>query len=427
MQQKVDVTDLKIGMYVTELDRPWLETPFLFQGFPIRSQEEIDTLREYCAHVYIDVEQSQAVPPPRQRTTPPAANRPDDHRFETRRLNIAASDRPERHARNTVPFRREFREAAYTWSHAHHYIKGVLEDVRLGGSVDSEATRHTTDRMAKSIVRNENALVWLTQLKHHDEYTSQHSLNVCILALLFGRHLGLETRQLKELGFGALMHDIGKMRVPLEVLNKPGPLTDEEDALLKAHPAQGYEILRRNPGFTPSALDIAYSHHERVDGSGYPRGLSGRQISRFAKIVSVVDVYDAITSDRAYHMGISPHEALGMMYGWAMASFEAELLEEFIRCLGIFPVGSIVELDTGEVGVVMTVNREHRLRPLLTLVLDADKRPLPAYKLLSLEAMAKAGTPLHVRKILRSNAYGIDVRQVILHGQHAEDLVASAG
>ncbi len=413
------VSELKLGMYVSELDRPWLESPFLFQGFPIRSYDEIDKLRECCEYVYVDFTKSHEWKPDEHDLLARASHeypypRHGDgrHRFETRRINID-SIRGRRHYDNTTPIDAELKSAGRVYQKARGYIHSVLEDVRLGHSIDSEGARELADAMADSIVRNENALAWLTMLKNRDEYTEMHSINVCIMSLLFGRHLGLELEELRVLGFGALLHDIGKMRVPLELLNKTERLSDEEMAQLKLHPEYGYEILLDHGGISEEVLEIARAHHERVDGSGYPRGLKGERIRREAMIVSVVDVYDAITSDRVYHMGISPHEALNLMYGWAPKSFPRELLEEFIKCLGIYPIGSIVELDSGEVGVVMTLNRRHHLHPTVVLVLDARKQPYEQHKMINLELMQGHGSTVNIKKILQSKAYGIDVRQLM--------------
>lgn len=409
-REKVDVADLRIGMYVAEPDRPWLETPFLFQGFPIKSQDEIKQFQSCCQYVYVDLDESDTEQTPRADA---------DHRFSTGAINRAhfhyPHPEPDRKAYVT-----ELKRAVKVYTRARSYIHNLMEDVRLGHSIDAESARDLASQMADSIVRDENALVWLTNLKERDEYTSLHSLNVCILSLLFGRHLGLSEEALHELGFGSLLHDIGKMKIPLSVLNKDSALSEEEMAMMRHHPTYGYEILKQDARLADEIATIAYCHHERVDGSGYPQGLKGERIPMYAQIVSIVDVYDAITSDRVYHMGISPHEALNLMYGWATSSFAPTLLEEFIKCLGIFPVGSLVELTTGEVGVVMTVNRKHHLQPIVTLVLDRDKHPLPKVKLLDLQMMQDAQHPVTVNRILKSKAYGIDVRKLIAIEQQPE-------
>ena len=406
-KQKIDVRDLKIGMYVTKLDRPWLETSFSFQGFPIRTAYEISALQKECRFVYIDIEKTsewekklKAKP---HSTTSQLETKKVDFKFKTGNPDLEEK----------VSFQNELSIAVDIYESAHQYIKGLWEDARLGRSVDAGEALKLADRMVHSIIQNENALIWLSQLKNRDEYTTQHSLNVSIFSILFGRHLGLPERQMRTLGYGALLHDIGKMRVPLEILNKPGRLTDKELALLKKHPEYGRDILSEGEGIPSSVIDIVYSHHERIDGSGYPQGLMGEEISRNVYIVAIADVYDAETSDRSYRMGISPHEALSLMYGLMPQTFPSELVEEFIRCLGIYPVGSVVELDSGEVCVVMTVNRRMSLRPLLVMVLDRNKQPLPAYKMLDIEIHAQAGSDVKIKKILQPDSYGIDVKKVI--------------
>ncbi len=406
--EKVEVEKLCIGMYVAQLDRPWLESPFLFQGFPIRNQDELEQLRECCDFVYIDVEQSID-----WQLDTPTASVTREVRFSTQGLNRKPS-RQRVEYRDKEGFTQTLPEAIMLHSAAKDYIGSVLDDVRLGKSIDTGGARELADRLAENIVKNENAMVWLTQLKNRDEYTSMHSINVCVLSLLFGRFLGLQEKELSHLGLGALLHDVGKMRVPSEILNKPGRLDGDERVIMNRHPELGHAILKGHDDLHPAVLEIALSHHERYDGSGYPRGLKGKELNSYALIVSIIDFYDAVTSDRAYHIGISPHEALNMMYAVAAKSFPMELVESFIQCLGIYPIGSLVELDSGEVGVVMTVNRSRRLNPILTLVLDGNKQPFPQAKMMNLELQEKRERPVRIKKILESNAFGIDVRKLIL-------------
>ena len=409
--EKIEVGRLCIGMYVVELDRPWLDSPFLFQGFPIRTQDELEQLRTCCEFVYIDREQSIEWQVPDAHGT--VGTKPV--RFATQGIN-RQSPRSKIEYHDKQGFSQTLPEAIMLYSAAKDYIGNVLEDVRLGNSIDTGGARALADRLAENIVKNENAMVWLTQLKNRDEYTSMHSLNVCVLSLLFGRFLGLKEEELCPLGLGALLHDVGKMRVPAHILNKPGRLDPQESRLMRRHPELGHALLKKHSDLHPAVLEIALSHHERFDGSGYPRGLKGKGLNHYALIVSIIDFYDAVTSDRAYHMGISPHEALNMIYATASKSFPRELIESFIQCLGIYPIGSLVELESGEVGVVMTVNRQRRLNPILTLVLDANKQPFPQVRMMNLELQEQYDTPRRIKRILESNAYGIDVRQLILQG-----------
>lgn len=415
--EKVEVDALRIGMYVAELDRPWLETPFLFQGFPIRTQDELAQLQALCNYVYIDVEQSVewSWSGPRGAGHIGKSHESVDVRFATQGINRRV-ERQKVEYRDKEGFEQTLPESIMLYSAAKDYIGSVLEDVRLGNSIDTKSARELADRLAENIVKNENALVWLTQLKNRDEYTSMHSINVSVLSLLFGRFLGLDEEELSHLGLGALLHDIGKMRVPPHILNKPGSLDPAESEIMRRHPEFGHAILKEHPELHLAVLHIALSHHERFDGTGYPAGLRGNALNHYALLVSIIDFYDAVTSDRAYHIAISPHEALNMIYARAAKSFPRELVEAFIQCLGIYPIGSLVELESGEVGVVMTVNRQHRLNPILTLVLDRDKQPYPQARIMNLELQRQQEVPRRIKRILESNAYGIDVRQLILQG-----------
>ncbi len=405
--RKVAVKDLQFGMYVSELDRPWVGTPFLFQGFEISNQQELDQLRECCDYVYILTEQTTNLSIEKHRITPPPSIR-----FETSRINITTAKRA---PPSVTPSRfvGEMQHIKTTYDDAHCYIRDVMADMRLGRSIDTAKAKGYVDQLVESIVRNDSALTLLAQLKSRDEYTVQHSINVCILSLLLAKFMGLPDNELRELGVGALLHDIGKMHIPDEVLNKEGPLSDEEFALMKGHPEAGYQLLLRQGGISLSAMEVVRSHHERMDGKGYPRGLAGGQISRFPQLVSLIDVYDAITTQRCYHQALSPHEALKQMFENHMGAFPNELMHEFIQCLSIFPVGSIVELSNGEVGVVLSINREYHLSPMVLVVLDAEKQPLDRYRLINLSFMGDRGVDITISRILESWAYGIDAPKIL--------------
>jgi HD-GYP domain-containing protein (c-di-GMP phosphodiesterase class II) len=413
-RKKVSVDELTLGMYVAELDKPWLGSPFLFQGFPITTDKELEQLRNYCEFVHIDLEQGQDVAMSVRRN-PLKRERPD--RFDTERVNIdhefQLSD-SQRKYYNKVKYSQALPQAVKIYSQARDYINHIFEDIRLGKSINVAEARKLTDRMVDNIINNENAMALLTQLKHKDEYTTLHSINVCVISILFGRHMGFSDNELRILGLGALLHDIGKMHVPLEILNKPGKLSGFERKIMNTHPQMGYDILAASEDFPAAALDVIRYHHERMDGSGYPKGLMADGIKPYVQIVAMVDVYDAITSDRAYHERISPHEALNMMFEWATKHFKKELLEEFISCLGIYPIGSIVELEEGDVGVVVTINRKRKLLPTINLVLDKQKKSLERPKLLDLEYHERMGNLIKISKILKSNSYGIDVRKILM-------------
>lgn len=411
MKRKLDVQQLKIGMYVSELDRPWRDTPFLFQGFEIRSEDEIRELQRYCQHVFIETAEIYQTPPPRTPAEKAVAHEALNHRKVERDLLIKVESQPLLQSvyHDQTTLEEEIQAVKETHRETRELIYTVLEDVRLGKNINTLGAKKIVGELAESVIRNPDALTCFTQLKKKDEYTALHSLRVCILALAFGRHLGLERDELNLLGLGALLHDIGKMKVPNEILNKPGALSDYEYALMKSHVPRGVEILDKTSGIPRPAIEVARCHHERYSGSGYIGGLKGDQIGLFGMIGGIVDCYDAISSDRAYHAGMSAHAALKKMYEWRNRDFHPALVEQFIQCMGIYPIGSVVELNTGEIGVVVAMNRLRRLKPRVTLVLRADFSPLPGTTTVDLmEYKTRDGRPCEIDRVLEPGVYGIN-------------------
>ena len=401
MKNQINIEYLKEGMYVSELDRPWLESPFLFQGFLVNSDEELTQLRSLCDFVVIDLEKGDDLDVSISHVAA----------LNTKFVNLEQRERRE----ITVSFEQEINEARKIHARTRTQIDSMFDDVRMGKNLDVSGAKEVVSGMVDSIVRNPDAMQWLTNLRKRDEYTAIHSLNVCIFALTFGRYLGLTEDELNELGVGALLHDIGKMRVPLEILNKEGKLTDEEYATVRQHAQDGYEILKSSKGLPPSTADIAHSHHERKSGNGYPLGLKEDEIHLYARVVSIVDIYDAITSDRVYHHGMNTLDALKNMFEWREDDLDSELVERFIQCLGIYPIGSLVELNTDEVGIVISVSQGRRLTPMIMLVRNTAKQVMMPPKLIDLSHFkrGKSDNPLEISKVLESDAYGIDVREYI--------------
>ena len=404
MTIKIGVDQVKRGMYVAQLDRPWLNTSFLFQGFLVNTTDEINKLRETCHFVYIDEEKSKIKIAPKLKIsllTNDVANRNSPRKAK----HVYAQE-----AQSLLET--ELRLARKLHDETRSYIKDVLEDVRLGRSINTNNAKQLVSALANSVVRNPSALLWLSHLKQRDEYTAIHSVNVCILALSFGRSLGLPKDELNKLGLGALLHDIGKMAVPLEILNKPGKLNEQEFLILKTHPMLGYDLLKSKNSLPEFLLEVVKHHHEREGGGGYPNGLYGHQLNQYTKIVTIVDVYDAITSDRVYHDAVTPFSALNNMYKW---DFDQELFNGFIKCLGIYPVGSLVELNTGEVGVVASSAERNRLRPTVLLILDKDKSPydLPKMVNLSSAAWSHGAQHIEIKRVLDNQTYNIDVKKII--------------
>ncbi len=409
MQKQIDSQDLEIGMYISQPDRPWLETPFRFQGFFIESERHIEEVRRICEYVFIDVikgkDTDRILSPNRVFTSPP-------------------KPKPSRVYIDTTALEQEIAVAEELRKQAIECIDEVFENIKSNKQLDIPKIKKVVSGFVDSIVRNPNAQMCLAQLKDRDAYTAQHSINVCILTITFGRHLGMAENSLNMLGLGAMLHDVGKLKTPLEILNKPGRLTDEEFEIMKAHPEHGRKILKQSGGVPDSVIDIALSHHERLAGHGYPRACMGNQISPWSKIVAIVDVYDAITSDRCYHDGMSPTHALTKMYEWRIRDFDPELLEQFIQCIGIYPIGTIVELTSGEVGIVISVNSDMRLRPKVMLIMDDDKNPYYPTRIVDLSAfMLNANDSVYgIETVLEPGLYNINVKEYIKDIQQAQQV-----
>jgi HD-GYP domain-containing protein (c-di-GMP phosphodiesterase class II) len=424
MKKKIDVTELRHDMYVVELDRPWLGTPFLFQGFPIKTDEEIASVRSLCKHVYIDTERGPDVRTLLLQLEPagdPESQPRKSGRFTAyvtqRRTEppVVEALRPGRVYGPETSFEEEIEHAREIRTETRNVIENIFDDIRMGHSIDAEGAKAIVRKTAESIIRSPDAQVWLTQLKNKDEYTSIHCMNVCILSLAFGRYLGLSEDALNILGLGALLHDVGKICVPLDILLKPDKLSSEEFEVMKRHPVNGLQIVSKTEGIPASAMDVVYSHHERAGGSGYPRGLKNTDISLFSKIVSIVDVYDAITSDRVYHNGMDTLAATRRLYETRHADFDPGLIEQFIQCLGVYPVGSLVELNTGEVGIVISFRRDRRLRPKVLQILDAQKKYYKPPFIVDLSRYDEKGnSAYYIKSALSSGSYGVNVADYIL-------------
>ncbi|HEY5683507.1 MAG TPA: HD-GYP domain-containing protein [Sulfuricaulis sp.] len=410
-KKKINVQDLKVGMYVRELDRPWRETPFLFQGFEIRDEDEIRELRRYCQYVLIDTLEPNQKTHPRTPAEKVIAEKQLQRKQAERDILIKVSTQPaiKPTYRDKTTLEQEIGVAREIHHETRELVYTLLEDVRLGKNINSLGAKKVVGEMVESVIRNPDALTTFTQLKKKDEYTAQHSMRVCILALSFGRHLGFDHSELNLLGIGALLHDIGKMKVPSEILNKPGALNEYEYAQMKSHVPHGVAILEKTPGIPRPAIEVARCHHERYTGSGYIAGLKGDQIGLFGMIGGIVDCYDAISSDRAYHTGMSAHAALKKMYEWRHRDFHPGLVEQFIQCMGIYPIGSVVELNTGEIGVVVTMNRVRRLKPRVSLVLQPDFNPVQCSTTVDLkDYKTRDGRPCEIDRVLEPGIYGIN-------------------
>jgi len=397
MAKRIPVSELSLGMYVTELDRPWLDSPFMFQGFSIESPDQLAALQETCRYVFVDEARAMGM----------AAGEP---REEAADLTIpGVQDSPARSSfRLAVRRVMEYRQKLYP------YLQRVMADARLGQLMDTRETRAMVQALVEMVAVNPQAALWLTNLKDRHSHTADHCFNTTVLAVAFGTHLGMHKDLLEQLGMGALLHDVGKMRTPVTILDKPAVLTEDEFDILKKHPVDGYQMLRKQGGFGDAALEVVHLHHERIGGQGYPFGLKGEEIPLHARVVAIAEVYDDISSDRVYHDGIPAANCLNMMFNWAPSDFGEDLMQEFIRCIGIYPIGSLVELNTGALGIVMSSNPDSRLKPVVMLVRDREGRPYRRRPLLNLAApgIQDGGFSWKVERVVDCKDYDIDPARI---------------
>ena len=289
-----------------------------------------------------------------------------------------------------------------------------MSDVRAGRKMEVGPVKENVESMIDSVFRNRDAMMALLKLKNYDEYTFTHSLNVAVLAVSVGRHLGLDRAKLAEIGLGAIFHDVGKQLIPMEIINKPGKLTDEEFNIVKGHPVLGFDLCANNKQVSTLALQIIRHHHERLDGTGYPDKLSQERITSIIAISAMCDVYDALSSDRVYHKGMLPHEALKVVYNLSGKHFPQTWVERFIQSMGIYPAGATVRLSTGELGIVMMVNRGHLLTPKIRLVKNARGNEVTSFKVLDLceDGMTKR----RIVEVIDPRTEGIDPLKYLTNG-----------
>jgi HD-GYP domain-containing protein (c-di-GMP phosphodiesterase class II) len=509
MATKVLTTDLKVGMFVADLDRPWVDTPFLLQGFLIEDDEQIAALRTHCAYVIVDRARSlgeqfepspsgmpatahaasattalkaQAAAPPQSPERPieppaqPAAGKAtpklkmirleDVARSGTRAgrdesddsvfgrvlgglkgmfgggrkpaatRSAAAPPEPQTETpqefearasllppgiqvqtyQNVVTVEEEAPRAREVVAQTTDLLEKLVHDIRLGQSFEVERVEEVLDDMVDSIVRNPQALIWVARLREQDITAYGHGLQVSVYLTSFGRHLGFPRAQLLQLSQVGLLLDIGKIRLPRELLQKQGRLSDAEFESAKAHVQHGTEILGETPNFPRDVLSGIEQHHERMNGSGYPKGLVGEEIGIFGRMAGIVDCFAALTNHRPYAAAVSSYEALRSIAAWGGEYFHEPLVQQFVSSVGVFPVGSLIELNTGEVAIVVEHSKVRRLKPRVLIVTDPDKQPVSYPAMLDLLYNPKrgGGETAFIKRGLAPGAYGLDLKDFYL-------------
>lgn len=427
--RKIDVDGLRIGMYVSRLDRPWLETPFLFQGFYIRNTSDIEELQRYCDYVEIDIEESDAklmeslsadAPATRSTRTGTTAHAGGSLwqrliRFLFGRKTKAPGQcLPGEYYEDTASTADELVVAKSVHSGALKQLMNVLDLIRQGETIAMPDLEVVTGAMVDSVLRNSTAMSLLVRMQEKDNYTSSHSLSSSIWGLVFGRHLGLDRESLAAVGLGGLLLDVGKTKLPDQLLNKKGALTEAERAQMNTHVELGLKLIREAGNVDSRVLDMVATHHERYDGSGYPNGWKGNQIPVFGRIGGIVDSYSAMTSDRSYARAMSSYDVMREFKALSDKHYQAEMVEQFIQAIGIFPAGTLVELNTGEIGVVLKEHQATRLRPEVAIILDANKQPKGDYEVIDLREQRDESPTVWIERGIEPGVYNIDPKDFFL-------------
>ena len=355
MLKKIRVDQVRLGMHLHALEGAWMDHPFWKTRFVIRDADQLRKLQDsVIAEVWIvpekglDVGDDAASPATAPATAEPAS--------VVASLPAQPAPLPARTSTPVPPpsksFADEMRTATAVCNKGRAQVQKMFGEARLGRAIDAESLMPLVQEISDSVIRNPGAIVSLARLKTQDDYSYMHSVAVCALMVALGRELGFDEEQCRTAGTAGLLHDVGKALMPLDILNKPGKLTDQEFDVMRSHPVRGYELLQEARGAAPEAMEVCLHHHERFDGGGYPHKLPNDKLNQLVRMGSICDVYDAITSDRPYKNGWDPADSIGQMASWK-GQFDPVVFATFVKSVGIYPTGSLVRLKSDRLAVVV--------------------------------------------------------------------------
>lgn len=391
---KVPAMSLEPGMFVVELDRPWLETPFALQGFVVRDPADAHYVSRYVDHVYVDAEYKA------------------QRRFTS--LDTAPTHEEEV-PRERLELKADMAEARICFDNASQALDRVFESLRAGRASDIDAVQESINPLIDSVFKNQEAVGALLRLKESGDYRFEHGISMAAWASILGRHIGLHKDELETLALGCAMCDIGMTRLPADLLYQEGALTPDQRRIIRAHPVVGSELVSESTRISFEVLAIIENHHERMDGSGYPRGVDGAAIPLLARIAGLVDTYDAMIKPRPWAQARTSHEAVLELIDGKGTQFQESLVEQFIQAIGLFPTGTLVELNTHEVAIVTRQNDIRRLKPEVVVVLDSDKQrkdPLDIVDLANQER--ETGMERWVIRELLPGSYDVDSEEYFI-------------
>ena len=395
------VSKLKIGMYVAKLDKDWKDSPFIFQGFPIENKKQLDLLIKECREVYVDFKTEEEY----------EVHLRDAGEFIEVEVKVEVK---EDEIPDEVKLAEELSVAYKYLDGATKSFKELMHDVAQGKEIDLTDVERSVVNCINSVKRFPDALLLAINDKHGIHYTAEHCVRVSVLAIAFGLSLDMSPQQVRALGLSGMLYDIGKSRMPPKIINKSGKLTKDEAMVIKNHPTRSFRLLSQVEGLSKIVKEVALSHHEREDGNGYPRHIPKDRVSRYAKIISIIDVYDAVTSDRAYNKANKPAFAFNVLNKEKGKKFDGYLVDRFVEWMRTFPVGSLVEMVTGELAIVLSKPFESNLLPRIMIITDENKNT--GYeKVIDLSAvvMHPSGKPYKIKKVMEDNTFDINVRRYL--------------